>query len=1255
MNEFNLHLSIKLPSAKVGGNAILSGHPSSLGDNMGSVTGEQRAGGLKTTEVLKNSIIENNEPKLSEIPNILEDEELDSWVSSNRRSSVVIEEPVFTRKLSSKMRKFEKFKQNVPIKKHHLNACTDCGKFIVNFRCNCVGPHDQGQRIKVRRELKNQMNRLLKSGKIRQVYWTVDGKAYESLEDTVELVLLGYRATVNFRVLGGMMDDKEDIEENNNNVIPPCPPPMPPPLPVKPKKFKGYQAPKSVQLNGLKVLGSRNREITPNWAENRVKLMRAKNKNIVLSLSRSRKVDETLKLPTAGVNGTHYVASKPIYEGDPAFRSNIKSTLFEDQLQWARHSMTISNTPVVAVDPYIGNINVPDPIPDKINLVTQWSPLIKNIWIPLPEDYNSTFDYAFRTLNDDTMLFSFPLLGSYHVVRYPLNLRPMGENVLIFERYTLAEEQAFQMKFVDVKIDRDNLKTTVHVPNYLIVYAEQWFGGKNLTNFAITSYLNDFNKWWPKTANSVFERPQPVEVIAALFHAARKKQVGLFDIMGLNFDVLNLQHDNTKMLIELPKNRTIWSMLKTVAQWILPNEAFALAKEAFDNLRFMGFSKGLWEPLKQLFDEGVVFVLPSFITRLPTMKLFKWMNDRSAIVLEELLKCIPGVGLLITVKELFDDYRQGTLSAFGALTRIIFHNWQDLLPFWVRIATLPVRLVAHTAWNGLVKFVKKEQERIHKFVFDRREPPISEFDIVNHDSYFSRFPVSDPVEIPKQVENEPFVDMLTETWETNDNPVYITCTTASNNCAGQKTPNNLVSAYLKRNIQERPISELRFSVMKETDSLARYWKSMFDVQNVETLDWINAPNHGPKRALYLKAWNQFQIDQNIDYTSKLQLKYDEVVMKPMMRTIIAFDNSYVVNVAPTIAAISNAMKKTFNGYTNVSRSPLYTLHVLYATGMQAAEIAEIIESNNVMGSPEKPHYFLKVLGDDSALLRAWKCLCCDFSRYDSTQHTHFHELFRNSFTTIFNKDKIDMLRKAAISPTFMYHPVDKFRKYQVQTVGLKTGSVETSVSNTFITALSYATALEKSYAKKEDPFEFIPKYLKDSCGFLPKASIQNLATGIEFLKTIFIMQEDKIVAIPLLSSLAKMGKCLTAPRLIVPMSGIKTKSQIAVDFTLMQLRGKGNLQNVPGFKRWYKALANMGSPMLKPYRYSHYGAPSINGEFEVLTDTISTAYNARYGLDWKLIDQFFECIADVPKHEYPFTYSSTVVQRAIEVDYGLEE
>lgn len=1173
------------------------------------------------------------------------------------------------------------------------------GRQALKHKCNRQIPLYKETKL-IYSQILQKKRQLIQSALLQgsDIYWTIEGKVYRDPEIVAKFEFNGFRTHVHETLRGGMMEGgKDDVDEKVNGSLvvkngnipdnieddvqvvvfqdervpdliicenPNYKPQLPPKDKIDPnfmesvkrmrasrkvrtEQMKVYLQPNQTNINGLNVEGSRNREKPVNFQEGMSKRFRVKTKMYAQHQAKREKQQQPIH-KERGPNGTMYAASAPLYEGDPAFRLNKKSTPFEDQMQYTRHCQTLQQIQVVCLDPIVGTMMLPMPAPSLFNICTEWSDSIVRMWIPtIREEYDHTYDYAIRRLENQLIAIAIPYLGHYLIAVYPNQMKATGENLSIFSQYEFdSRESIFDVPETPVTILRDQLKTIVSVPQYLIQYAERWLGGKNMTNYTISSYMTDFRKWWPKTANRMFDAPTSSQILAALFHSSRQKQVSLFEHLGVNFDVLNLQHDNTKLLVELPKHRTFWSFVKSICTWILPGNMIEMSRELADNARFMGFNESIWQPLKKIFDDKV-FIL--FGNR-PEMKAFKWMNDKAAIVLEELLKLIPGVGLILTIKEILDEWKEGTITVSNALARILFHNWHELLPFWAKLVLLPARLLLHHMWN------KPQNMLTANYHYTKRETSVSEFLIVNHDPTYPRFPQSEKVDMPKLPKQlkETLTTMMENVVEDNRNPVHVACTIASVQGAGVKNGQNLGSAYLKRNIQDKPLPSISDQTWGELNQTSQEWKPKFDIQYVSPQSWIDSPNHGSKKAMYQKAYDKFLIDSEIDYQSTLQLKTDEITMKPMMRTICAFQNSYVVNAAPVVASISNSMKQTFDGYTNLSPSQDYTLHILYATGMQTEQMCKIIKANLDLTGGPVPHWFLAVLGDDSALTKGGKVLCCDFSRYDSTQHTSQHEIFRAMFTTPFNREQINMLRTAANGVTKLTDP-DTGVRHKVPINGLKTGCVETSVSNTTLTALSIATALKIALKNKLDPWTFIPKYLKDNCGFLPKANMQHVDTGFEFLKTIFILQNQNIVALPLLSCLAKIGKFLTPPKLIVPMSKIKTPQQICLDATYMQLKGKGNMENIPGFSTWYKALARKTSPFLIPYREKQYGAPILNDKVPVLTVTIEKAYQHRYDLSWPTVQSFFEQMGEVSVDSYPFTYSSSVIQKALEVDYGLED
>jgi hypothetical protein len=1240
----------------------------------------------KGNRQLSPPLVERSWKQSQDMIPLMEDDEIDSWSSSNSLQSICLDKseimPVktTTRKIDSSIRKLVKNTYLRP------EQCKDCAYWVNKRReCKCTGfkkgnnkdfPKEdtQGKRIKVLRKLKNQMNRLLKTGKISMVYWTIDGKAYESLPDVVEFVLNGYHAKANWRLKGGMKEDVIDILDPKNHKLNvsedaleftiPNPPPTRLKVPtyiqkvmrdtksitVKPMNQTAYV----VKQNGLTVKNLRNRELySRDQHRDNSKIAKNQVQNI-LNNYMSNHNDTPKDVQSVYNPNMQYAASRSLTtKDDPDWKECPHQTKFEDQLQYARYTLTKNDVPCFTLNPLTQQNILMLGIPDHINIMTLPSLKVSNYYCPTPQDYNSKYDYACRIV-DGFIMFAFPYQGNYLKVAYPNSMRQLVDTYFIFNHYRVCTgEELFHEVYIEVKTKDGMIK----VPKYMIEYAQEKFGSKNLSGYSISTFIAEFQKFWKNSANSVFEEPTQEMIQSAMMFAATEKHMNLQDQLGLNYQLLNVQAENVKLLANLPKYTGVYGFLKKIAEMIVPDGFRDIVLEMFNNWKFTGINVNL-EPIKQIFEDGVAFLFSLFV-KVPLMNVFPQLNDILGVFLEELIKMLPGGGIVIAIYEIYQDWKKGHAGILDSLIRILFHNWHELLPFWLRVCTFPLRVGFHYGWNQLKKKafaafdrVVNKIEETYASSYERKPELGMDFMVIDRTFRQARFPRSESVPIPDCLVMNPVLDMEVDDTESLANPIYTVAASVSSNMAGMKNGNNFLNAYLKRNIQEKPLKKLRYEEVVMYKKTASMWKECLDIKECDTQTWINLPNHGSKRMLYQSAYNEFLNTGEINFTAKLNLKLDEVVFKKLMRTICAFDNSYLINVAPAIAEYSSALKRFFNGYNNVAKpTDPFTLHVLYATGMTTKEMAKVIYDNRCMVSENKPHFFLAVLGDDTALTQGDTAMCCDFSRYDSTQHEEQHEAFREMMLCENNVKAIFFMRKAAQAPTKVQNP-QTGERYTVPTTGLKTGCPETSVSNTTITAISVYLALLDSFPdeKCEKWKTQVPKWLEERAGFLPKASIQNLQTGVEFLKNIFILQYNDIVVVPLLSSLAKVGKFLTHPRLIVPFAKLKSHQQICVESVYMQLLGKGDLSKVPGFSKWLNSLAKK-SLTNAVYRTQYQTKFDSN---EVHHDTMETAYNTRYGLDLVSVLELFDNLSKMQLEDYPFNYTAQVLNVAVEKDYGIE-
>lgn len=1081
------------------------------------------------------------------------------------------------------------------------------------------------------RLLSKEARRLRKIAEEKDGYWTIHSKPMNDYwAIACEIHLNGNHPTFNHRMRGGM---RPNVVDRNGE---------------------------QVMVNGLHVQNLRDRNL---YSRDIERFNRAKVRRDLMNFA-NRAVHEMVAIPHHNRDTVQeYATSTPIYVGDPLWKEKKDSTKFEDQMQFARKSCVHKQIPVSCANPLNDSVSMPDSLPDHVNIMTRAKNTTSLFYFPTPCPYNTKYDYACRLI-EGNLVIAFPYCGTYQTVTYPNNLTLRDESFTIFNTYGRSfgignEHLLYHEEVVEVP-SKEGVET---IPKLCADFATGWFGAKNISNYGFTSFISDTQKFHNTTANSAFPAFPLHMWTKAYYYAARLKNTEIKEQNLINIDVLRDQAENIKNLSQLPKQTGLYAILKEIARVIVPDAFQEFTRSFLYELEAKGVANKFSEFATTLKD-GVAYLFSSFTSFITSfipqnrMSMFPSLNPLTSAVLEEIIKLAPLGGLVITIKECLDLREQGGFTWYIALTKALFHNWHELLPVWVKVLSLPIRILIHYGWNWMVAKAKKITKPIEDLIDNEKMPvPHSDWHVTSHESKQKRYAQSDYVSpSPKLLKEVPEVlEMIEEVVEGNNGPIYITASPDVGNVAGHKNGNNLLMAYCKRNIQTKLLKKLSPSTVLGYTHAVEWWKPKLDQKELTVQEWIDQPNHAAKKQLYQRAYNKYLEDGLINYKAKLNLKYDEVTFKKLMRTICAFDNSYVVNVAPAIASYSKALKQFWNGYNNCARpEDKFTLHILYATGMSTQDMAKVMHDNYLYSlSSPKPHYFLAVLGDDTALAIKKVVCCCDFSRYDSTQNKHQHEAFRNMMSTPWNLDSIRHLRSAAKAPVKMTSPTTG-KTYTVPTEGLKTGCPETSVSNTTVTALAVYTSLRKIYQTREEHsdevFLELEKLLGTDHGFIPKASIQSYETGMEFLKNLFVLQDSNIVVVPLLSSIVKVGKFLTEPRLIVPFSRFKSKAQIRVDATWMQFLGKGNYENTPCFRRWFnklKSLATTGSR----YRTNYHGI--TYSSLNVHIDTLDKVYQHRYQLDYNTVDQMFLQLSLKNLEDYPFTYSASALTKAVEVDYGV--
>lgn len=1129
-----------------------------------------------------------------------------------------------------------------PLSSNIIHTCSSCGCYLMSSRKKCATctKRDPIKKKKVRTEkqtlYKNEMilnrkdiaivtrrkliNKMSQFPKL-DFYWVCESKVINNIEKVIDLLHEGKTVFWHQRLKGGMKRIKDDMT--------------------------------------LYLKNARGELKDDKRVNNQKRIQREFIKNEIQKGIQVHQQHQINNVKQKSYNGLHYHSKYPKYEKDPSWIENKKSTAFEDQMEYMRHALVNHEHRVNMLNKDNNAELTPVAHAGCINVMCHWYTQNMKMWLPPPKYYCEKFDYACE-VEGNTLFYYFPWNGTYKQIAVTNCLHPTRDSMYIFTEHVWApNETLYEPNYINVPHYLNGSQEVVQVPAFLVQKAVEYFMDVPVTNYNINKFLRQMSLLYKTTALQNIDLPSTLEFQCSIFHAARTKVSAMNEVLQINVDVLKIQNENTEILLKPQKNKGLWSILEWFLSRFIPTELMEYIKEWLASLRFTGL-RGLWK------EYNPTALILKWIDICPSpFKLFPHMTNLDNAFIEQLIKLVPGMGLVIAGIEITRD--RNLLTWGQIIEKLIFHNLQELIPLPIRPFLLPVTTFIHWGIDTLKDWFrlkpKKKREWVTKIYPEhgnRREPPAEVFKIVDNLQGFKRFNESEAVEIPLDNINLNVLEhWKTDTQPKSDNPVFITANAMVGNVAGNPTMNNLVSAYYKRNAQARPLDQISSATKKSYYSAAKTMVNLMNYEHIDTLEWINKPNHGSKIKLYTDAYDRVLKGEPIDFRAKLNLKMDEILFKPMMRTICAFDNTYLVSVAPALNAVANALKKIWDGYTNVSNDQRFTLHILYADGKSAETISRITTWNTTHKNLDgRPHYFLKVLGDDSALYRELKSLACDFSRYDSTQHKFQHSMVRYIIGKLAGNEISDLLDKAASAPLYMNHYHSK-NKLKVSQNGLKTGCPETSLSNTILTGISYLVALSNYHDSLEDDISFeesIVDTLKNKCGFLPKPVSMNLQTGVEFLKTIFILQDDKVVALPLLSIFGKLGKSLTDPLILMKQYKTLTYPQKCLEVTYAQLQSRGNLHFIDGYStlmRSFQSKSTKKMSMKSLIALKRHGL-QFEGSMNVTSDTVSTAYEHRYGVTYNTFQSFINSFCRVHVNHYPFSYTSTIINKAVEKDYDIQ-
>jgi hypothetical protein len=921
-----------------------------------------------------------------------------------------------------------------------------------------------------------------------------------------------------------------------------------------------------------------------------------------------------------------YMANAPYFQHDKRCKLNIRMSNTYSQIQYQAMLLKESGKEVRYDDAMTGTFPE-DNDPNKENICMKVSAFGQKSWYPFFTTYDSKMNHAY-VKKGDIWYFVYMAESTYVV-------KEIGTHFSITSKKTpwFSELIGIPMPFAYQYTQHIAVHNEmVPVPKPVISFAIETYRNRKLNEFTLNSVTTEIRKWYHTTPMFALLGDMDERIYMALyFFLTRTRTAELTKHIKGSMDTFYEQSENNDVLLNPPKYPGLYGFFKKLIDVFCP-PAF---RDWVAELNIAANIAGVFTGMGKWFMNRVT----SFITFSGGMYVFKFLPWQLSTVVEELIKTIPGGALFIAGIEAFKDY-MNNMPISIIISKFVIHSFIEIFSPMARLIMLPFRIAVHWLWNWTFHNDKMKIETLPKEDI--------EFGVSPKTFARTKFKTSIDQPIPKDIKNQKILEQMKDEIEPKKNSIVYTTFSSQNFTAPEKTNNNIVNAYIKRNAQPQPKEELDEKIHEAADNFIKMVTHEIEpfYQEVSTEEWIELTNHtGGKKKIYRQAWEQVKREKDFSYESNIEMKANEVLPDNLARTIHAFDPKYVVTVAPEIKAVANAYAKRFDGTKPIKMPDGKLLYLMYAAKGATKEVNEAIDYfRSVCNKGDK---LLISLGDDTKLVYDHMgTLCTDFSRYDSTQNYLYHYIFR-SIVRYFNIDVADHLFKAYMAKSKLsLYDAENWRGelIDVTNSGFKTGCPETSIANTITTMFCYWFAMHAS----DDP-KTIVNILNQECGLIAKAKEEHLETGSEFLKHIFIISDEITVSAPLLSSWAKVGKFTTDPKLFVPLSKLKSENQIAIDATAMQMRGKGNWEHIAYFKEVVD----------KVYEASKTNAVYKENEYSIETDTpyvdaetLLKAYHNRYGLDTHEIKQFFWNLTSIDMDSLPCTYTSKILDQAVTIDYG---
>lgn len=1126
-------------------------------------------------------------------------------------------------------------------------------------------------------------------------YWVVDGKPMSDIPTIVKTTMYGYRAEFRKGLPGGMIREKEDVDDR-----------IPHPMNKQEKKNKTQK--------------SKTRNILSEGLNSFRKQVNQENIQAKLSVTRQdgskykgfkgdeclKPVEEVSKLDRANEN-FHYMGKTPMFQFDPFFLLKPESNDIEDAIQLHKRANHLKQDPCILWDPLTAKCGIP--IFHKENLGIAHivcHPLPGDLsvcYYPLIEDYYKDGSCAYYWKGRLTLYVK--VSETVHEIDFGgLQLRPNQNSFHRLVQNEVTPGDTIKPTGLKMVKTGENIKFHPHV----IEKARSLISHKTLNTFTSSEFIKTMMDWFNKSVHALAtEKMENKHAISLYSWIMRDTIKNRKEVLPIDKKGLAEQKEIIGAYADPPEWDPERSLLLNVLKMVLPTPLYEYVKqksmhsiewkfapkikekflEMKDALPFLCLDaidtlddvlegiKGIFRKIKQTvvggFETLVGLVYGTMMGDWTPylMQAYPQLKMEISVVIEELIKTIPFGGLWVSFVETHNDIKYGKFSYLKMIQRIVFHNAHELIPFGFigKLITLPFRIAFHYGFNKLMEIKGEKRVDFQEMYPDiHREPNLNKY--VNGETgelrlvkmIVPRYTTTEQIEckvvMPVDLVNAAqYVDhQSTET----QRGTYAMNMAAVKTFFPAKNAKNFMEFAKKRQYQGTKFKDITQSTKELYIEMAEPLRDTMEFQPVTFEQWANK---SPKKQLYFSARAMLQGSySNVKYGWKMLLKFNELGQKNVGRTFFATDPTYTVAVGPMMCTVQESMKQgLFSGKVDWGEilGCDVRIYVLYAS-VGSPEIEEFY----TRAYQDQKAFYLAVVGDDTGLTRTWKVLCMDMSRFDSTQVKWFHWLFTKLLPVKIFPEEFEVYKKQQDSPIHYVLNEDNNTKVTMpKPFGLYTGCMETSISNTWIMALTIVCGLrwaaKNGYLAKWT--EWVPEFASERAGFIPKSNVSTMYEGFEFCKKGWILSSAtgsiRVSCVPLLSNFHKLGKAEKDPRLIVPLGRFMSDQQVSIDFDYLMLRSMFEKKSSPWmedlFNQYERVITNkwLLEKYSKPmgpdevYKINQKGASRVHDEemFEYWMN--------RYKIS---VEDIMEIKKQLTNWDRPRLYLCAPLEKVVDIDYG---